>query len=91
MVLYMIKDVDVVVEHIFRERNKGADFITNHVFFFAGTYNIKYSNFQELPRKAKTLHNTDQSQIPNLRIKKLQNKDFNNERGLVQLVLLDFQ
>lgn len=70
IVHHMIKDVDVVVENIFREGNKVADFIANKVFFFAGTSRIIYSNFLELPREAKTFLNMDKNQVPNLRIKK---------------------
>lgn len=68
MVHHMMKDVDVVVEHIFREGNKVADFMAKNVFFFLGTGRIIYSIFKEIPREAKTLLKMDKNQVPNLKI-----------------------
>ncbi|KAH0745918.1 hypothetical protein KY285_007575 [Solanum tuberosum] len=45
-----------------------------------GTYFIYYNNFQELPSEAKTILNMDKSQIPNLRIKRIHNGNYAQDR-----------
>ncbi|XP_016549377.1 uncharacterized protein LOC107849271 [Capsicum annuum] len=42
-----------------------------------GTKKLTFNSFQELPTQAKTILNMDKSQMPNIRIKKFQNKEFN--------------
>lgn len=64
----LIKGVNVVVEHIFKEANKMRNFIANNVFYFAGIDSVIFPTFQILQREAKTLINVDKDQVPNLRI-----------------------
>ncbi|KAH0664999.1 hypothetical protein KY285_026205 [Solanum tuberosum] len=75
----MLKDKDVVVIHIFREGNCVADCLTNHVFSFAGTTRIQLLSNIELPAQAGKLLHIDKQGIPNIRIRKCQNGNFNNQ------------
>ncbi|XP_060182743.1 uncharacterized protein LOC132612645 [Lycium barbarum] len=68
----MMEDQTVAVEHIHREGNGLADFLTNLVFNFAGT--LQFHSFQELPSQAKRILNIDKREIPNLRIRTIQDK-----------------
>ncbi|XP_049359182.1 uncharacterized protein LOC125823854 [Solanum verrucosum] len=77
----LMKGMEVVIEHTFREGNKVADFLANLVFSFEGTEIISFNTFQDLPKEAKTLLNMDKSQTPNLRIKQFQNENFRIEGG----------
>ncbi|WMV10913.1 hypothetical protein MTR67_004298 [Solanum verrucosum] len=70
----------LAIVHTLREGNKLADFMANIVFSFAGTYFIYYNNFQELPSEAKTILNMDKSQIPNMRIRRIQNGNYAQDR-----------
>lgn len=70
---------EVVVDHIYREGNKLADYFANLVFYFAGSQSLTYSSVQDIPREARTILNMDRNQVPNLRIRKYQNRDYNNE------------
>nr|XP_016504630.1 PREDICTED: uncharacterized protein LOC107822596 [Nicotiana tabacum] len=58
---------NVLFQHVYREGNKVADFLANHVFFFAGT--VTFQSFHELPSEGKALINMDKAQIPNLRVR----------------------
>lgn len=75
-----MQNTSVQLVHTYREANKLADFIANHVFFFVEMNSIQYSTLhsilQELPRKAKTIFLMDKRQTPNLRIRKFQNGNF---------------
>lgn len=64
-----MKEVDIVVEHIYREANKLAEFFANQVFLFAGTNTLTYSEVQEIPREAKFILSMDKNQVPNLQLK----------------------
>ncbi|KAH0776352.1 hypothetical protein KY290_007763 [Solanum tuberosum] len=75
----MLKDEDVVVIHIFREGNYIADCLTNHVFSFAGTTRIQFLYNTKLPAQAGKLLHIDKQGIPNIRIRKCQNGNFNNQ------------
>ncbi|XP_060194894.1 uncharacterized protein LOC132624080 [Lycium barbarum] len=68
----MMEDQTVAVEHIHREGNGLADLLTNLVFDFAGT--LQFHSFQELPSQAKRIMNIDKREIPNLRIRTIQDK-----------------
>lgn len=72
-------NVDARVEHILREGNTLADYLANQFFLFAGTTDIIYSCFQDLPAKGKAILHLDEAQIPNLRIKNIQNGGFNTQ------------
>jgi len=72
-------NVDARVEHILREGNTFADYLANQFFLFAGTTDIIYSDFQELPPKGKAILHLDKTQTPNLRIRNIQNKGFNTQ------------
>ncbi|WMV12206.1 hypothetical protein MTR67_005591 [Solanum verrucosum] len=71
--------LEVAIEHTLREGNKLADFMANIVFSVAGTDSISYNDFQALPKEAKTILNMDKRQIPNLRIRKLQNRIYTHD------------
>lgn len=64
---------------MFIEGNNLAYFLANHVFFFAGSQRLIFSSFQDLPKDAKVILNMEKTQIPNLRIKKLQNRNYNSQ------------
>lgn len=73
---HLMKEREVVIEHVFREGNKVADFLANYVFSFAGTDSIIFSSFQDLSNDAKVLLNMDKAGIANLRIRKMQNTNY---------------
>ncbi|KAH0698739.1 hypothetical protein KY284_012954 [Solanum tuberosum] len=73
----LMEGVPVVVEHVYREGNKLADFLTNEVFSFGDADSIAYANIQELPRNARVILSMDTAQVPNLIKRKLQNGTFN--------------
>lgn len=54
-------------------------FFTNHIFFFLGIDRITPLITQELPREEKKILTMDKQHIQNVRIKKLQNKNFDNK------------
>lgn len=72
----LIRNRQVKVEHTVREGNQLADFFTNYNFLFVGTTVHKFNNFQEVPIQAKAIIQLEKSGIPNIRIKKMQNKEF---------------
>ncbi|KAG5620989.1 hypothetical protein H5410_006207 [Solanum commersonii] len=72
--------LEVAIVHTLREGNKLADFMSNIVFSFTSTNFTYYNNFQELPTEAKTILNMDKSQIPNLRIRRIQNENYAQDR-----------
>ncbi|WMV25103.1 hypothetical protein MTR67_023354 [Solanum verrucosum] len=74
----LMKDKEVTVEHILREGNQLADFFTNHIFCFAGTQKLSYSNFQDIPSEARGIINTEKAKLPSLRIRRYQNGNFDN-------------
>lgn len=73
---WMMKNGNVEVKHVMREGNKVADFLTNIIFFFAGTEVKIFHSFQEIPREGKALITLDAQQVPNIRITKVQNTYF---------------
>lgn len=73
-----LKNKDVVVNQIFRAGNSVANCLANHVFCFVGTTKIQFLSNNELLAQAKKLLQTDKQGMPNLRIRKYQNGDFNN-------------
>lgn len=77
----------MILKHTFREGNKVADFIANRVFFFASIDRLTYSTFQELPKEAKALVNVDKMQVPNLRIRNMQNEDHQTDKAILSKVL----
>lgn len=72
----LMEGVPIVVEHVYREGNKLADFLTNEFFSFGDVDSITYANIQELPRDARAILSMDTAQVPNLKIRKLQNGTF---------------
>ncbi|KAH0642344.1 hypothetical protein KY290_033935 [Solanum tuberosum] len=73
-----LKNKDMVVNQIFRAGNNVVDCLANHVFSFVGTTKIQFESNNELPAQEKKLLQTDKQGMPNLRIRKYQNGDFNN-------------
>ncbi|WMV55803.1 hypothetical protein MTR67_049188 [Solanum verrucosum] len=79
--IHVLKEgLEVAIVHTPREGNKLADFMANIVFSFAGTNYICYNDFQYLPSEAKTILNMDKIQLPILRIRKIQNGNFAQDR-----------
>lgn len=62
----------IQVQHTYREGNALADFLANFCFSFAGTNT--YRSFTELPRKCKSILIMDKQQIPQLRIRNVNEK-----------------
>lgn len=67
------------MKHIFREGNTLADFLTNHIFSFAGSTHIQFFSRTEVPTQAKNLLQINKQGILNLRTEKCQNGKFNNQ------------
>ncbi|XP_060210685.1 uncharacterized protein LOC132637641 [Lycium barbarum] len=61
------RDKEVRVEHVLREGNGLADFLTNFVFDFAGEH--QFNSYQSLPRKEKQILITENAQMPYIRIR----------------------
>lgn len=68
----LIRGGAIQVQHTYREENALADFSANFRFSFAGTHT--YRSFTELPRKAKGILIMDKQQIPQLRIRNVNEK-----------------
>ncbi|XP_060202517.1 uncharacterized protein LOC132630953 [Lycium barbarum] len=60
-------DKEVRVEHVLREGNGLADFLTNYAFDFAGDH--RFQSFTSLPVKARKILYTENSHIPYMRIR----------------------
>lgn len=75
----LMKDKEVIVEHILREGNQLTNFFTNNIFCFAGTQKLAYSNFQDIPSEARGTINTEKEKLPSLMIRRYQNGDFANQ------------
>ncbi|KAH0669638.1 hypothetical protein KY289_024131 [Solanum tuberosum] len=58
----LMEGVPVVVEHVYQEGNKLADFLTNRIFSFADADSRTYANIQELPRDARVILSMDRAQ-----------------------------
>ncbi|KAG5599438.1 hypothetical protein H5410_030808 [Solanum commersonii] len=69
----LMEDKEVIAEHILKEGNQLANFLTNHIFYFVGTQTLTYSNFQDLPTNARGIINTEKEKLPSLRIRRYQN------------------
>ncbi|WMV08231.1 hypothetical protein MTR67_001616 [Solanum verrucosum] len=67
---------EVEVVHTYREGNRLADYLANHIVHFVGTNVIQFNSTQELPQLARKILLTEQRKIPHIRIKKMQNKSF---------------
>ncbi|KAH0675998.1 hypothetical protein KY285_023799 [Solanum tuberosum] len=59
----LMEGVPVVVEHVYQEGNKLADFLTNRIFSFADADSRTYANIQELPRDARVILSMDRAQL----------------------------
>ncbi|KAM3235236.1 hypothetical protein P3L10_015272 [Capsicum annuum] len=59
----LMKGMQVLIKHTYREGNGVADFIANRIFSFAGTDRLTYSTYQQLPKQAKALLNMDKFQV----------------------------
>lgn len=68
------------LQHIWMEENKVANFFINLIFYFAGTIVLTYQSIQQIPDQEKALIQLDAQQIPNVRIKKMQ-----NSRGITEM------
>lgn len=62
-----MNNFNVIVEHVIREGNTLADFMTNYVFIFISTSIFHY--FSEMPSAGRRLLNLDKSHTPNLNIR----------------------
>jgi len=72
-------DIEVEVVHTYREGNNLADFFANHAVDFAGTHRRQFSNLQETPLQAQTIIQMERDNIPNLRIKRVQNTGYGTQ------------
>lgn len=73
----VMKDKEVEIKHIYREGNTLADFLTNHIFSFAGTKLIHFNSTQELPSQEIIILQLDKQNLLQLRVRKCQNVRFN--------------
>jgi len=74
-----MEQAEVEVVHTFREGNRLADYLANHIVHFSCTNVNQFNNIQNLPQLARKIFTTKQRKIPNIRIKKMQNKGFNTQ------------
>ncbi|KAH0665054.1 hypothetical protein KY285_026260 [Solanum tuberosum] len=68
----LAKDMNVSINHVFREANQLADKIANEAYKQQGK--MEWHNFHQLPVECKKILNADKSGIPTLRIKKGKSK-----------------
>ncbi|XP_059315633.1 uncharacterized protein LOC132066321 [Lycium ferocissimum] len=69
----MKAEFNVIIQHVYREGNTLADFLTNLAFDFAGTQS--FNSFAELPSAGKKILNLDKHQVPNLKIRNVKNAE----------------
>lgn len=69
------------MEHILREGNSFENYLANWIFLSSGKTNIIYLDLQDLPPKGNAILHLDKTQIPNLRIRNIQNRGFNAQHN----------